>query len=198
MFHKGWMHLLIHLPFVTVMEMDVPFEGDKMINVNLKIIVLIIGVFLIPLNLIGCTKNEESSGETKIFEIDNTEEVVGKKGEEVATVRKHYMILNPPTDLIKLKELVEKYSKDHPVDSEMKVIEGINRIFYMSFYRESEDLPRDWQPDESYMNTDRIEHHKHDLIASIIWSDAEPQKRYNVYGKSKEGKVIKRMHFIED
>lgn len=169
-----------------------------MIKVNLKIIVLIIGIFLIPLNLIGCTKNEESSGETKIFEIYNTEEVVGKKDEEVVTVRKHYVILNPPTDLIKLKELVEKYSKDHPVDAEMKVIEGKNRIFYMSFYRESEDLPRDWQPDESYMNTDRIEHHKHDLIASIIWSDAEPQKRYNVYGKSKEGKVIKRMHFIED
>jgi hypothetical protein len=165
---------------------------------NLKIIVLMIGIFLISLNLIGCKKNEESSGETKIFEIDNTEEIFGKKDEEVVTVRKHYMILNPPKDLIQLKELIEKYSKDHPVEEEMKVIEGKNRIFDMSLYRESEDLPRDWQPDESYMNTDRLEHHKNDLIAYIIWSDAEPQKEYNVYDKNKEGKVIKRMRFIED
>ncbi|WP_044641215.1 hypothetical protein [Risungbinella massiliensis] len=172
-----------------------------MMKVNSKIILLIC-IFLIPLYLIGCTKNEESSGETKILEIDNTEESFGKKDEEVVTVRKHYMILNPPKDLIQLKELVEKYSKDHPVEGEMKVIEGKNRIFYMYFYRESEDLPRDWQPDESYMNTDRIEHHKNDLIAAIIWSDAEPQKKYYVYEKSKEGKVIekiiKKMHFIED
>ncbi|WP_342605233.1 hypothetical protein [Peribacillus sp. FSL E2-0159] len=79
----------------------------------------------------------------------------------------------------------------------MKVIEGKNRIFDMSFYRESEDLQRDWQLDESYMNTERLEHHKNDLIAYIIWSDAEPQKQYNVYDKNKEGKVIKRVHFIE-
>ncbi|MFK9092094.1 hypothetical protein [Bacillus salipaludis] len=168
-----------------------------MIKVNVKIIVWMICIFFILLSLIGCTKNKESSGETKIFEIANTEEVVGKKDEGVVTLRKHYMILNPPKDLIELKELVEKYSKDHPVEGEMKVIEGKNRIFYMSFYRESDDLPRDWQPDESYMNTDRIEHHKANLIASIIWSDAEPQKEYNVYGESKEGK-IKRMHFIDD
>lgn len=159
---------------------------------------MIIGIFFIVLYLIGCTKNEESSGDTKIFEIANTEQVVGKKDEEVVTLRKHYMILNPPKDLKDLKELVEKYIKNHPVEGEMKGIEGKNRIFYMSFYRDSDDLPRDWQPDESYMNTDRIEHHKHDLIASIIWSDAEPQKEYNVYDKSKEGKVLKRMHFIED
>ncbi|MEH7500613.1 hypothetical protein V7152_01035 [Neobacillus drentensis] len=159
---------------------------------------MIIGIFFIPLYLIGCTKNEESSGETKIFEIANTEQIVGKKDEEVVTLRKHYMILNPPKDLKDLKELVKKYSKNHPVEDEIKAIEGKNRIFYMSFYRESDDLPRDWQPDDSYMNTDRMEHHKHDLIASIIWSDAEPQKEYNVYDKSKEGKVLKRMHFIED
>ncbi|OAS82704.1 MULTISPECIES: hypothetical protein [Metabacillus] len=165
---------------------------------NLKIIVLMIGIFLISLNLIGCKKNEESSGETKIFEIDNTEEIFGKKDDEVVTVKKHYMILNPPKDLIQLKELIEKYSKDHPVEEEMKVIEGKNRIFDMSLYRESEDLPRDWQPDESYMNTDRLEHHKNDLIAYIIWSDAEPQKEFNVYDKNKEGNVIKRMRFIED
>jgi hypothetical protein len=159
---------------------------------------LIIGLFFIPLYIIGCTKNEESSGETKILEIANTEQVVGKKDEEVVTLRKHYMILNPPKDLKDMKELVEKYIKNHPVEGEMKVIEGKNRNFYLSFYRESDDLPRDWQPDEGYMNTDRMEHHKQDLIASIIWSDAEPQKEYNVYDKNKEGKVIKRMRFIED
>ncbi len=159
---------------------------------------MIISICFIPLYLIGCTKNEESSGKTKIFEIANTEQVVGKNDEEVLTLRKHYMILNPPKDLKVLKELVEKYIKNPPVEDEIKVIEGKKRIFYMSFYRESDDLPRDWKPDESYMNTDRMEYHKHDLIASIIWSDAEPQKEYNVYDKNKEGKVIKRMHFIED
>jgi hypothetical protein len=166
--------------------------------VNLKILVLIIGTFFISFYIMGCTKNEESSGETKILEIANTEQVIGKKDEEVVTLRKHYMILNPPKDLKDMKELVEKYLKDHPVEGEMKGIEGKNRNFYISFYRESDDLPRDWQPDESYMNTDRMEHHKNDLIASIIWSDAEPQKEYNVYDKSKEGKVLNRMHFIED
>ncbi|MDQ6598841.1 hypothetical protein E2K98_29135 [Bacillus salipaludis] len=169
-----------------------------MIKVNVKIIVLMICTLFIPLSLIGCTKNEESSGETKIFEIANTEEVVGQKGEEVETLRKHFMILNPPKDLIELKELVEKYSKNHPVEDEMKRIKGKNRIFDLSFYRESEDLPRDWQPDERYMDTDRLEHHKNDLIAYTIWSDAEPQKEYTVYDKSKEGKVMKQMHFIED
>ncbi|KKI90580.1 hypothetical protein WQ54_21895 [Bacillus sp. SA1-12] len=167
-------------------------------KVYLKILVLIIGICFIPLYLIGCTTNGESNGETKIFEIANTEQVIGKKDEEVVTLRKHYMILNPPKDLIDVKELVEKYIRDHPIEDEMKEIEGKNRNFYMSFYRESDDLPRDWQPDESYMNTDRMEHHKYDLIASIIWSDAEPQKEYNVYDKSKEGKVMKRMQFIED
>lgn len=169
-----------------------------MIKVDLKILVLIIGIFLISSYLIGCTMNKEPSEETKIFEIANTEEIFGKKDEEMVTVRKHYMILNPPKDLIQLKKLVEKYSKDHPVEGEIKIIEGKNRIFYMYFYRESKDFPRDWQPDESYMNTDRIEHHKHDLITSIIWSDADSQKEYYSYDKSKEGKVIKRMHFIED
>ncbi|MBM7584620.1 hypothetical protein JOC86_001157 [Bacillus pakistanensis] len=159
---------------------------------------MLIGICFIPIFLIGCTKNEESSGEPEIFEIANTEQIVRKKDEEVVTLRKHYMILNPPKDLKDLKELVEKYMKNHPVNGEMKDVEGKNRIFYMSFYRESDDLPREWQPDESYMNTDRMEHHKHDLIASIIWSDAEPQKEYNVYDKSKEGKVLKRMDFMED
>ncbi|MED4207247.1 hypothetical protein [Neobacillus mesonae] len=168
-----------------------------MIKVNVKMIVLMICILFISLSLMGCTKNEESSGETKIFEIANTEEVVGKKDEDVVTLRKHYMILNPPTDLTELKGLVETYSKNHPVEGEMKKIEGKNRIFDLSFYRESEDLPRDWQPDESYMNTDRLEHHKNDLIAYMIWSDAEPQKEYTVYDKSKEGKVMKQLHFIE-
>ncbi|GHH98681.1 hypothetical protein [Neobacillus kokaensis] len=164
-----------------------------MIKVNLKIIVLMICILLI-----GCTKNEESSGETKIFEIANTEEVVGKKDEEVVTLRKHYMILNPPKDLTELKKLVEAYSKNHPAAGEIKAIEGKSRIFDLSFYRESEDLPRDWQPDEGYMSTDRLEHHKNDLIAYIVWSDAEPQKEYTVYDKSKEGRVMKQMHFIGD
>ncbi|MGY0005234.1 hypothetical protein [Micromonospora sp. I033] len=123
--------------------------------------------------MIGCTDGGESGGETSIFEIANTEEVVGKKGEEALTLRKHYMILNPPEDLMDLRDLVEGYVKDPPVESESKFI-------HLSFYRESGDLPRDWQPDESYMNTDRLEHHRNDLIASITWSDAQPQKDYDV------------------
>ncbi|MGS2620144.1 hypothetical protein ACVCAH_37635 [Micromonospora sp. LZ34] len=167
-----------------------------MVKANLTILALIIGAFFIPLSLIGCT--EESVGETRIFEIDNTGEVFGKADEREVTVRKHYMILNPPEDLVELKELVEKYGKDHPIEGEAKVAEGKSRTFYMYFYRESDDLPRDWQPDEGYLNTDRLEHHKNDLIASIIWSDADPQKKYYSYDKNKEGRILKRMYFIED
>ncbi|WP_210364710.1 hypothetical protein [Bacillus sp. REN3] len=169
-----------------------------MIKMNFNMIVLMIGIFLIPMNLIGCENNEVYSGETRVFEIDNTEQILDKKGEENVTVKKHYLILNPPKDPRELKELVGKYSKEHPVEEEVKGMEGKNRIFDLSFYRESEDLPRDWQPDESYMNTDRLEHHKNDLIAYVIWSDAESEKEYNVYVKNKEGKIIKRLRFIED
>ncbi|WP_129688051.1 hypothetical protein [Gottfriedia acidiceleris] len=169
-----------------------------MTKFNYKMIVLMFVIFIVLLYLIGCNKNEESSGEIKIFEINNTEEILGKKNEEDVLVKKHFMILNPPKDLNKLKEIIEKYSKEHPVDEEKKDIEGKNRIFDMSFYRESKDLPRDWKPDESYMNTDRLEHHKNDLIAYIVWSDAKPQKEYNVYDKNKEGQINKRMRFMED
>ncbi|MDP9869476.1 MULTISPECIES: hypothetical protein [Streptosporangium] len=160
-------------------------------KVNSKISGLIVGAFFIPLSLIGCTERGESGGETEIFEIANTEEVVGKRGEEVLTLRKHYMILNPPRDLMDLKDSVEGYVKDHPVESG-------NRFLHLSFYRESGDLPKDWQPDEGYLDTDRLEHHKNDLIASINWSDAQPEKEYDVYDKSEEGKILKRMRFVED
>ncbi|MBM0258476.1 hypothetical protein JNW89_18430, partial [Micromonospora sp. 4G55] len=56
-----------------------------MMKVNSKVLGLIIGVFFISLSLIGCTENAESGGETSIFEIANTEEAVGEKGEEVST-----------------------------------------------------------------------------------------------------------------
>ncbi|MEH1013875.1 hypothetical protein V6U90_12300, partial [Micromonospora sp. CPCC 206060] len=170
-------------------------EEDLVAKLNAKTLALIIGVLFVPLILVGCASNEES-GETRIFEIENTEEVFGKKEEEDVTVRKHYMILNPPEDLIELKELVEKYGKEHPVEGEIQVTEGKTRFFHMHFYRESDDLPRNWQPDEGYLSTDRLEHHKNDLIAAINWSDADPQKEYYSYDKSKEGKIIKRMRFV--
>ncbi|MCW3813639.1 hypothetical protein ONA91_04095 [Micromonospora sp. DR5-3] len=155
-------------------------------------------MFFIPLSLTGCGTNGESGGETKIFEIDNTAEVLGKQDEGEVTIRKHYMILNPPKDLTQLKELVEKYSKDHPIEGEPEAAGRKARFFNMYFYRESDDLPRDWQPDEGYLSTDRLEHHKNDLIASINWSDADPRKEYDSYDKTGAGKIIKRMRFIED
>ncbi|MEV5763739.1 hypothetical protein AB0L34_04075 [Micromonospora sp. NPDC052213] len=169
-----------------------------MVKANLKVLALIVGALLVSSSLSGCMKNEEAGGETKIFEIDNTEEVFGKPDERVVTVRKHYMILNPPGGLVELKELVEEYAKAHPIEGEAQVAEGKVRAFYMYFYRESGDLPRDWQPDEGYLDTDRLEHHKNDLIVSILWSDDDPQKRYSIYDKSKEGKILKRMQFIDD
>lgn len=169
-----------------------------MIKANSKILVLLIGIFFIPLSLAGCGRNETPSRETRIFEIKNTEEVFGKPDEAEVTVRKHYLILNPPQDLTQLKELVERYCKDHPIEREVPAVEGKNRAFQIYFYRESDDLPRDWQPDEGYLDTDRLEHHRNDLIASIAWSDADPRKEYDNYDKSKDGKVLKRMRFIED
>ncbi|MGC4791110.1 hypothetical protein ACLQ22_25170 [Micromonospora sp. DT178] len=168
-----------------------------MTRAHAKTLALIVGVLLVPLILVGCARNEDS-GETRIFEIENTEEVFGKKDEDHVTVRKHYMILNPPEDLTELKELVEKYGKEHPVEGEIGAAAGKTRFFHMYFYRESDDLPRDWQPDEGYLSTDRMEHHKNDLIAAVDWSDADPQKEYSSYEKSKEGKIVKRMRFVED
>lgn len=169
-----------------------------MVKANLKVLALIVGALLFSSSLSGCMKNEESGGETKIFEIDNTEEVFGRPDERVLTVRKHYMIVNPPEDLVELKELVEGYAKAHPIEGEAEVADGKIRAFYMYFYRESDDLPRDWQPDEGYLSTDRLEHHKNDLIVSITWSDDDLQKRYSIYDKSEEGKILKSMRFIDD
>lgn len=166
-------------------------KENRVRKVNSKVLGLILGPFLILPILLGCADIGEPNGETVIFEIANTEEIVGKETGGARTLRKHYMILSPPEDLTDLKVLVEEYAKDHRAKS------GYGAI-HLFFYRESDDLPRDWQPDESYMNTDRLEHHRSDLIASITWSDAQPQKEYNVYDKSEEGKILKRMRFIED
>ncbi|MFG3711255.1 hypothetical protein [Micromonospora sp. NPDC047730] len=168
-----------------------------MIKAGSKVLALIVGALVIPLSLIGCTESEGSGGRTEIVEIENTAQVFGRQGEAV-TVKRHYMILNPPKDLTELKELVEGYSKDHPIDGEIEATPGRNRVFDVSFYRESEDLPRGWQPDEGYLNTDRLEHHKNDLVASVSWSDVDPKKNYDLYEKSKKGKIVKRMRFIED
>ncbi|MFB9542609.1 hypothetical protein [Micromonospora sagamiensis] len=155
-------------------------------------------MFLLPFALIGCTTSEGSGERPRIFEIDNTAEVFGKQAEGGVTVRKHYMILDPPEDLTELKELAEKYNKDHPVEGEVGAAEGGNRFFHLYFYRESDELPRDWQPDEGYLNTDRLEHHRNDVIASITWSDADPQKKYHSYHKDEKGKIIKQVRFVED
>ncbi|MFG3707456.1 hypothetical protein ACGF7U_22395 [Micromonospora sp. NPDC047670] len=168
-----------------------------MIRAHAKVLALIVGVLFVPLSLVGCARNEDS-GETRIFEIENTEEVFGKGDEVDVTVRKHYMILNPPEDLTELKELVEEYGKEHPIEGGIDVAAGKSRLFHMYFYRESDDLPRDWQPDEGYLNTDRLEHHKNDLIAAMRWSDVDPRKRYDIYDKSEDGKVVERLRFVED
>ena len=68
----------------------------------------------------------------------------------------------------------------------------------MYFYRSSKNLPKNWQPDEAYLNTDRIEHHKDDCIAVIRWSDSQPQKRYDIMKKSSNksdyGSIIEEIH----
>lgn len=173
-------------------------RGSLMIKANLQNIMIVSLILLIPFYLVGCELKNGESGATEIFEIPNTEEVFGEQPDSpVVTVRKHFMILNPPADLIELKELVETYIKDHPIEDKINVVGGKKRIFEMHFYRESRDLPRDWQPVENFIS-DRIEHHKHDLIVYTIWSDTEPQKEYYIYDKDKDGKVIKWIRFIED
>lgn len=173
-------------------------RGSLMIKANQKNIFIVSLILLIPFYLVGCESiNEKTKGATEIFEIPNTEEIFVNPDSPVVTVRKHFMILYPPEDLIELKELVEKYIKDHPIEDKINVVGGKNRVFEIKFYRESDDLPRDWQPVGDFIS-DRIEHHKNDLIASIIWSDTDPQKEYYNYDKSKDGKVIKKIRFIED
>lgn len=171
-----------------------------MIRVFLKFKVIFV-VVLILLFVYGyMEKNRELEDSTQIIEIENTEEIYNSIASKIITIRKHYMILSPPENLQELKTLVQKFVKENfiyeNIDSKKK------QIFEIYFYRKSKNLPRNWQPNESYMETDRIEHHKEDLIVSIYWSNINTQKRYSIMEKSSEkndyGKLIKSIEYIDN
>ncbi len=156
--------------------------------------------------------NGERGGTTQVFEIKNTQTVSYSPDSKIATIEKHYMIIKPPEDLHELKLLVQKFSEENPVnmmavDDEVRKTRNITsdkiirKDVFIRFYRESSKLSRNWQPNETYMNTDRIEHHGKDCIASIVWSDLSQHKSYSVMKKSKESNEllpIERIEYIDD
>lgn len=149
----------------------------------LLVFILLIPILLLCIYIYGI-KTGESEGTNEIFEIMNTKEVYNYPDSKVITIMKHYMIINPPEDLQELKKLVIKFNEDNPISRENKLDANKERQFEAYFYRRSKKLPRNWQPNEAYMNTDRIEHHKNDCIAVIRWLDSEPQKRFDIMKKS--------------
>ncbi len=177
----------------------------------LLILLILIPVFLYFMYNYGI-KNREPEGTTRIFEIKNTQLVYYSPDSKIATIEKHYMIIKPPEDLHELKILVEKFTDENPVNMKMfedtvknesKITsnEIIRKDVYIRFYRESSRLPRDWQPNEAYMNTDRMEHHGNDCIASVAWSDLGQHKTYSVMKKSKKNNdlvPIERIEYIDD
>ena len=175
-----------------------------MSKMTLKSQFFIVLILLIPFFLYGCGEMNGGREEvTQIFEIENTEEIYNYPDSEVITIMKHYMIINPPENLHELKTLVEKFYKANPIDQQIMVGVNKERYFEMYFYRESKRLPRDWQPNEAYLNTDRLEHHKDDLISRIYFSDSPPNNLYySILSRSSDkknyGAVIERIKYIDD
>lgn len=170
---------------------------------------LIAILIILSILYICVVKYKELKETTKIFDIENTEEIYCSTDIRIANIEKHYMIIKPPEDLHELKLLVQKFNAENPidmkmVDDEVRQIANITadeiseRDVYLYFYRESRRLPRNWQPNEAYMNTDRIEHHRDDCIASIVYSDVDQHKRYSIMKKKKNGEAIERIRYIDD
>lgn len=119
-----------------------------------------------------------------IFEIKNTKEVNNLPESKVITIKKHYIITSPPEDFQELKKKVEKFSQDNPIDRESGIDTNKERQYEAYFYRMSKRLPKEWQPDASNSNTDKIEYHIDDCIAIIRWSDSNQKKSYSIMKKS--------------
>lgn len=164
----------------------------------LIVLVLLILFFL----CIYGVKRREKEETTQIFDIKNTQMIYSPPDSKIVTIEKHYIIINPPKDLHELKTVVEKYQEDNPIDKEIVLDGNKTRVFELYFYRKSKKLPRNWQPNEGYFTTDRIEHHKDDCIATIIWSDSNGQKSFYVMRKSSNkddyGSAIEEIEYIDN
>jgi len=177
----------------------------------------IITVLLIPICIFIFYAYRGKSGKnvraTDIFEIGDTQSVYYSPDHKVATLEKNYMSSKPPEEPYKLKKLVENYNKHihinfENIKNEVRKARNeadteINKIIVcINFYRESRGLPRSWKPNEAFFNTDRIEHHNDDCIASIYWSNLKPQKRYLIMKRSSDkddyGQQTEIFEYIDD
>ncbi|GAB6086696.1 hypothetical protein [Alkaliphilus crotonatoxidans] len=122
-------------------------------NKKVLLLLLTLSVLLFSYSYIYRTLDET----TQIFEIKNTKEVYDYPDSIMITVRKNYMIINPPEDLQELKCLVEQFYKDNSLNEDSSV-DNNNKPKYLEicFYRESKNFPRDWQPNETFMNVNTI------------------------------------------
>ena len=83
---------------------------------------LLVIVILIPIFMyLYFVKNGGSEGTTQIFEIKNTKIIYNYPDSKMATMEKHYMIINPPEDLDELKKVIEIFHKENPIDNEITV-----------------------------------------------------------------------------
>jgi len=175
-------------------------------RVGLKRLSILVLVLLVPILLYGIylygVKTVEPKGTNEIFEIKNTKEVYNYPDSKVITIMKHYMTTNPPEDLQELKKLVVKFNEDNPIDREKELDAKKDQQYEVYFYRKSKKLPINWQPNEAYMDTDRIGHHTNDCIAVIRWSDSNPKKCYSIMRKSSSkadyGSVIQEMTYYDN
>lgn len=139
------------------------------------VMLIILGVFFW-----GCGQQDKT---TQIFEIKNTQEIGNFPGPKYTGINKHYMIINPPQDLNELKILIKEFIANNSVETQLPKKENKPRYIDLTFYRESKSFPRNWQPCDDFFNEDRIEDHGDDCIASVRWTDDNPEKVYEVYKK---------------
>ncbi len=84
-------------------------------------------------------------------------------------------------------------------DIEGQIPKGAKPVYIeLYFYRESQRLPRDWQPEESSFSSERLENHRDDCIGGVCWTTDRPEKRYDLYRKGDDGEMLQEFNYIDD
>jgi hypothetical protein len=159
-----------------------------------KVIILLLIAFSLALS-ISCQTNK--SVKTYIKQIPNTSTFVkrengngGLPGKGDKIYEEYYMIVNPPSDLAKLKKLIKYYDKNH-------VIKVKADAYVRCFFRNSKRMPENWKPDEGFFSIDEIEDHGSDMIAEIQWAKGSSKKIYIIYYFDSEGVPSNEKKYIE-
>lgn len=132
---------------------------------------------------------------TVIYEIPDTEAFAAA----VSTNYRYFVIANPPSDLNDLYELVKEYVLNAENDFAASHAEDTDIKQHWLFFRETRKINRDWKEYHSPMDTDRIEDHADDMIASAYW-DGDNLETIRVFQRSSGwfdyGKIQKKLEFV--